>query len=547
MSPKPKAVAVEAPIKSKFTDGIERAIKAGVPIVEVATPDPSSSMNIFMRTAPPMYEKFGDPAPQFIQWDTVRGMRGIGKPGAESVSAAIANAKKAGHEYELADTVNIVAACELAAYLPESAVLFMLNAHRFVEDVQPMQAFWNLRDAFKQNGRMLVLLGVYFKTPLEIQGDVIRLIENLPTRAELRKVIRDQYLNTDLGEPSETVLKAGTDALIGLAMFTAEQVTAMSLGNEGLNIDQVWEHKIQRIETIPGLSVLRPDKNVYGLDKLKGVDNVRDYMQKLIDIDDFGAVALLDEFEKQVKGGMSEWSGDNGVSHDQVGAILQFNIEKKVHGVMVAGVSGCGKTATAYAVAASSGKPLVKIDLGAMKGGSSGEAEGRIRVALATLDAIAEGRILMIATANKTAEFSPEMNRRFPDQFFYDFPDEAGREALWPVYVKLNDLTPEQATFVKGWDRGWTGDEIARACERAKKFKETVVETSRYILLSAESGKAKHDALRQQAHGKFLSASKPGWYEAPSAAPELSDAVAAQAFNLTDGARKIRMDKNKMN
>jgi hypothetical protein len=132
-----------------------------------------------------------------------------------------------------------------------------------------------------------------------------------------------------------------------------------------------------------------------------------------------------------------------------------------------------------------------------------------------TLTAIAEGRVLFIGTANNTSSFTPELNRRFPDQFYFDLLDEVGRRAIWTVYVEKNGLTKQQAAFPPGMDLGWTGAEIQRVCERARLFKKTVPEAAQYLVPQAI---AKHDeikASRMAAAGKFLSATHEGPYRVP--------------------------------
>ena len=160
-------------------------------------------------------------------------------------------------------------------------------------------------------------------------------------------------------------------------------------------------------------------------------------------------------------------------------------------------------------------EPVIVFDLGGMKGGIVGQSERAIRAALKVVTATAEGRVLFVMTANKTTSFSPELNRRFPDQFFFDTPNAAARRAIWDVYIAKNGLTPSQAAFPEGFDEGWTGAEIKRACERAARYGKTVVEAARFIIPSSVSGAQAIGALRREATGRFLSASEPGWYEMP--------------------------------
>jgi SpoVK/Ycf46/Vps4 family AAA+-type ATPase len=219
--------------------------------------------------------------------------------------------------------------------------------------------------------------------------------------------------------------------------------------------------------------------------------------------------------DKALAGGMSEYTGDSGVSKDQVNSLLTY-IEDNGHlGVLLAGIAGTGKTQLAKAVGQASGKPVIVFDLGAMKGGIVGQSERLIRAALKVVTATAEGRVLFIGTANRTAIFTPEMNRRFPDQFFYDVPDDLGRAAIWPVYIQKNGLRASQARIPQGFDAGWTGAEIRRACEKAAMFGKTVVEAAQFIVPTVVSQAPIIEQMRRDAAGRFLSASYSGFYQLP--------------------------------
>jgi len=136
---------------------------------------------------------------------------------------------------------------------------------------------------------------------------------------------------------------------------------------------------------------------------------------------------------------------------------------------------------------------------------------------------------LFIGTANKTTIFTPELNRRFPDQFFYDLPDDIGRAAIWPVYVKKNGLSASQAYVPPGFDSGWTGAEIERACGRAALFGETVVEAAQFIIPQAVSARNTIAQLQAEADGRFLSASYPGFYQMPGSGPrEVAEVVSRE-------------------
>ena len=63
--------------------------------------------------------------------------------------------------------MNPVGALLFARALPEEPVLFVHNANRYLDDAALVQGVWNLPDQFKQDRRMLILLGHNLKLPAE--------------------------------------------------------------------------------------------------------------------------------------------------------------------------------------------------------------------------------------------------------------------------------------------------------------------------------------------------------------------------------------------
>ena len=505
MSPK-KPETVTEPVKpvSQMIAQFKAARRVSTPLVALETPDPAATV-LSVR------EVLNGESPTF-EWDIVRGLRGVNELGKQ-----VAAQKNITPEA----TINLVTALEIADGLPAKSALFVHNAHRHLNDVQVVQALWNLRDTYKRNRRTVIMLGPSFQLPSELAGDVVVLDEPLPTRAELATILEQQHTNANLPQPSGDVATAALDAIVGLPAFTAEQVVAMALRQTGIDLPALWERKRKAIQNTQGLRVWTGDAS---LDDLCGIDNVKDFARELIDAKTFGAIVFIDEADKALAGGMSDHSGDSGVSKDQIGQILSF-IEDGGHlGMLLAGVAGCGKTQLAKAIAQESGKPLIVFDIGGMKGGVVGQSEQSIREALKVVTATAEGRVLFIMTANRTTSFSPELNRRFPDQFFFDLPDAEGREAIWRVYVKKYNLSSVQAHRPAGFGTGWTGAEIKRACERAALFGRTVVDAAKFIVPLAGSAKNAIAGLRSEAAGRFLSAAKPGFYMPPSDGDELPSA-----------------------
>ena len=60
-----------------------------------------------------------------------------------------------------------------------------------------------------------------------------------------------------------------------------------------------------------------------------------------------------------------------------------------------------------------------------VKGSLVGQSEGQFKALLKCVDAVGQGRVLMIATCNSLDALTPELMARFKlATFFYDYPDE---------------------------------------------------------------------------------------------------------------------------
>jgi AAA+ superfamily predicted ATPase len=225
-------------------------------------------------------------------------------------------------------------------------------------------------------------------------------------------------------------------------------------------------------------------------------------------------------------------------------------------GVLVMGVSGCGKSLSIKSIAACFGLPLYRIDMAEIFSGRHGPPEAAFAQACRTLEAIApavvwfdeielgitsaatsgeQGRIFaffltwmqekvrglfVAATANRIDLLPAEMIRkgRFDEVFFVDLPRTDERMEIFRIHLARRGADPESLSLNRlvGITEGWTGAEVeqcvvsaitkARLAGRPVAFDDLMRAAARTIPLS-KTMKEKVDQLRNWARDRAAPAS----------------------------------------
>lgn len=489
-----------------WLETLKAARRVSAPIVAINTPDPAATIRAVCQAV-----NGGSPA---VEWDVVRGLTGLNKAGAEAAAAVTGEFDETKH--------NPTAALVKAADLPRESVLFVHLAGRWLTEPAVVQALWNLRDRFKRDRRTCVLLSRQLSVPLELQDDVIVIDEPLPDEQQLTSIVAQQHENAGITLNGEA--EPAVRAIRGLSAFAAEQVTAMCLRKSGLDLDSLWERKRQAIEQTPGLKVFRDGGTFAGIG---GCAVVKDFLTRIMHGSASpNAIVFIDEIEKAMAG-----RGDtSGVSQDQLGAILSYMQDNACAGMIFVGPPGAAKSAVAKATGRETGVPTIQLDLGAAKGSLVGQSEQQLRAALKVITAVSNGRSLWIATCNSIGELPPELRRRFTlGTFFFDLPTAVERSDIWALYRHSYSLSIAQ------WegrvsDDGWTGAEIKQCCDIAWRLGCTLAEAAEFVVPVSRSAADAIKRLRDQADGRFLSASYPGVYRVNRTTP----AETGRAFTLED-------------
>lgn len=375
----------------------------------------------------------------------------------------------------------------------------------------------------RKAAQAIIVLTTDANVPADLAGHATVIEWPLPDRSEIEKVL-DSTLNSlpdDLktDAASNGTRDAAIDAAVGLTAEEAAACYAKSLV-QTRKIDPTVvasekkrviarERVLEWYDPIPG-----------GLDAVGGLENLKEWL-----------VAR--------KAAYSPAARDYGLPAPK--------------GAVLVGISGCGKSLTAKAVATAWGVPLLRLDLGALKDKFVGGSEGNLRKALKVIEAIGRcvvwideiekamqgatgggssdggvsadalgtilswmqersGEAFVIATANDVSSLPPELLRkgRFDEVFSIDLPNTVERKAVLKAALTANGrgaLKGIDFNRVADATANFTGAEIAELvpsalyagfADKAREITtEDLVEAASHVVPLSKSSADKITKLRE--------------------------------------------------
>lgn len=415
---------------------------------------------------------------------------------ASCISAGVAAVAVTSHEWErVAKTVKVIATAKAVGYAQWDALNGLVVDGESVpgsnsNPLAALQELFNLKDAVvvfenfndrlklpaviaqmrellayaKCNGVCVVFVSVSGEFPSELEKEILLLEFPLPMKEEIEGMING------LGNYSENeYFPKLTEAAIGLGLSEAENIIAMSLVQNGLDLNEVTVQEVKRQKA----SAL----------KKSGV-------LELYEPSDLPKVGGLDQLQ------MWLWEREKAFSPEA----KEFGLPAP-KGILVFGIPGTGKSLAMKHIAQRWGMQLLL--MGNILDKYVGESEKRMKEALKIAERMAPcvlaideiekffsgvggssdsgvstrifgqflswmqettAPVFVVATANNVAGLPPELMRkgRFDEIWFVDLPGQKEREEIFKIHIMRKNRKVEDfdIPLLAKETAGYTGSEI---------------------------------------------------------------------------------------
>jgi AAA+ superfamily predicted ATPase len=342
----------------------------------------------------------------------------------------------------------------------------------------------------RKSAQALIVLTTEANVPADLAGHATVIEWPLPDRSEIEKVLESAINSLPEFETNEETGELDTSKpLRSLAATngTRDQAINAAVGLTAEEAASCYAKSLVQTRKIDPLIVANEKKRVIARERvLEWFDPIKG------GLDAVGGLENLKSWLVARKAAYSPAARDYGLPAPK--------------GAVLVGISGCGKSLTAKAVATAWGVPLLRLDLGALKDKFVGGSEGNLRKALKVIEAMGrcvvwideiekamqgatgggssdggvsadalgtilswmqerDGEAFVIATANDVSSLPPELLRkgRFDEVFFVDLPNGSERKSVLKAALKANGREKVKVDFDAVADAtiDFTGAEIA--------------------------------------------------------------------------------------
>ena len=274
-----------------------------------------------------------DPAVKFFKWDIVSGVQAFVNPNGD-VSAWMWQTM----DEEIQDPQG---ALQFIQQLPEDSIVFMLDYHKYFQDITVVRQALNIKDHLKQNSKMIVFLSAVMGIPLEMAEDVTIFDFEMPNAEAHRNTLGVVCQDTSIDMPEDA--PAIVDALRGLTQVGAENALAKTLVDEGkFDVKPIVKQKASKLAA-------------------NGVLSYSEFTETEDDLFGYGEAL--------------SWMKETA-NHPLAKATMFY------------GVPGCAKTLVAKVISNIMKRPMLTANLGRLRGSLQGESEAKTDMMFKTIYAL---------------------------------------------------------------------------------------------------------------------------------------------------------------
>jgi AAA+ superfamily predicted ATPase len=408
------------------TKTIENYVKAGYPIIYLVSWEEERVENTLKSIGKNVYGESG----KFSVWACNDGFR----EGAE----------------------NLVKALDRVIVEQVKGFYVFKDVNYFLDDPRLIRKLKDAYQKLRKSSNTIFILSSSLSVPLELEKEVAVIDVDLPDRAETGKIF-DFVIKNYTHESVQNAMKpyfreAAINALQGLGALEMELALRRTLvGREELGedaVDALLEEKAQLVRKSGTLDFVRSRVDI---DKVGGLENIKEWL-------DVRRLAFSSEAK-------------------------EFGLDTP-KGILLMGISGCGKSLCAKAIATAWNLPLLRLDLNQVYSESFGSPEEAFRKAIKTVEASApcvlwideieagitrSGEksgdsptarifgyfltwmqekaypVFVTATANQIDLLPPEILRkgRFDEIFFITLPNIKERKEIFRIHLQNRGKNPE--------------------------------------------------------------------------------------------------------
>ena len=372
------------------------------------------------------------------------------------------------------DAHSLLEALSYAAGAERGFFLFK-DIHSYMNDPLVVR---KLRDTYfyiKPKPVRIFIISAVFKLPEELKRHFAVIDYELPTYDELYALVKNFLKET---------MKRGTQVNL-----SKEEISQMAVALQGFTMDEATFtltkvfHKKEKIDSSV-LDLINQEKK-----QIMRKEGVLEYITDKLSIDDIGGLDNLKSWLIKRKRAFSPEARAYGLDIPR--------------GLLVMGITGCGKSISIKSIATLWELPLFRMDMNLVYSGIAGQPEEAFVRALKVVESAApavlwldeiesgitdkytadstarilgyfltwmqehRGGVFVGATANRIDMLPAELLRRgrFDQIFFVDLPGRKEREEIFRVHFKKRGISPAKFDIsqLAQITKGWSGAEIEQA------------------------------------------------------------------------------------